>query len=69
MSDKQLSNLTAKITDLIQLCDQLDRENRALKSEASLWLEEREQLVKKSEIARSKVEMMITRLKALEQEA
>ena len=69
MSDQQFSALAAKVNDLIQLCEQLDSENRNLKSAASGWQREREQLVKKSELARSKVESMISRLKVLEQEA
>lgn len=69
MADPQLKALTIKINDLIQLCDQLDKENRALKTEASNWEEERDQLVEKTEMARSKVASMITRLKALEQES
>ena len=46
----------------------LDRENRVLKNTAQSWQQEREQLIQKTEIARSKVEAMIIRLKALEQE-
>lgn len=69
MADPQLKALTVKINDLIQLCEQLDKENRLLKSDAANWAEEREQLIEKTEIARSKVASMITRLKALEQES
>lgn len=69
MADQQLKALASKIDDLIELCDQLDKENRSLKAEAGNWLQEREQLVEKTEIARTKVESMITRLKALEQES
>lgn len=69
MADQQLTSLATKINDLISLCAQLNEENRRLKSEAGQWLQEREQLVEKTEIARSKVESMITRLKALEQES
>jgi cell division protein ZapB len=69
MADPQLKALAVKINDLIQLCDQLDRENRMLKSEAVDWMDEREQLVEKTEVARSKVESMIVRLKTLEQDS
>ena len=68
MADKQLKTLAAKVNDLIQLCELLDQENRELKSQASGWAEEREQLIEKTEVARKKVELMISRLKALEQE-
>lgn len=68
MESQQLKLLERKINDLIHLCEQLDRENRALKNAAHGWQQEREQLIQKTEIARSKVEAMIIRLRALEQE-
>jgi cell division protein ZapB len=68
MENQPLKLLERKVADLIHLCEQLDRENRVLKSAANGWQQEREQLVQKTEIARSKVEAMIIRLKALEQE-
>ncbi len=69
MIDPQLKSLAVKINDLIQLCEQLEGENRTLKFEAADWMEEREQLVEKTEVARRKVESMIVRLKALEQDS
>lgn len=64
-----LKMLERKIADLIHLCERLDTENRALKTEALSWQREREQLIQKTEMARGKVEAMIVRLKALEQES
>ena len=61
--------LERKIADLIRLCEQLNSENRTLKVEALSWQREREQLIQKTEMARGKVEAMILRLKALEQES
>lgn len=61
--------LERKVTDLIQVCDQLNTENRTLKVEALSWQREREQLIQKTEMARVKVEAMILRLKTLEQES
>ena len=69
MADQQLKVLASKINDLIRLCDQMDSENRQLKSAAAGWAQERDQLVEKTDMARNKVETMITRLKALEQES
>lgn len=69
MADEQLKSLTARVDDLIGLCSQLNDENRKLKTEAREWLKEREQLVEKTELARKKVETMIKRLKAMEQES
>ena len=61
--------LERKIADLIHLCDNLNTENRTLKVEALSWQREREQLIQKTEMARTKVEAMIQRLKTLEQES
>ncbi len=64
-----LKVLERKVADLIHLCDQLNTENKALKVEALSWQREREQLIQKTEMARTKVEAMIERLKTLEQES
>lgn len=69
METQQFKLLERKIGDLIALCEQLDRENRVLKTTANDWQLEREQLIQKTEIARSKVEAMIIRLKAMEKES
>jgi cell division protein ZapB len=69
MDDQQLKTLAKKIDDLIALCAELEQENRQLKSAASHWQQEREQLIEKTETARSRVESMINRLRALEQES
>jgi len=66
MEDQQYKALSSKIDDLIELCSQLEQENRALKKDAGLWQKEREQLIEKTELARNKVESMISRLKSLE---
>lgn len=69
MENSQLKQLERKIGDLIQFCDQLNRENRELKTDAYHWQQEREQLVQKTELARTRVEAMIARLKAMESES
>lgn len=66
--DKQAINiLEQKIEELIQLCDVLNHENHLLKSRESNWARERAQLIEKNELARVKIEAMISRLKSLEQ--
>jgi cell division protein ZapB len=67
MDNQQFKALTSKVDDLIKVCTELDQENRRLKTEAINWQQEREQLIDKTEMARNKVESMITRLKSLEQ--
>ena len=69
MADSQFKALEQKIDELIDLCAELNRENFSLKSEAFSWEQERQQLVDKNELARTKLEAMISRLKAMEQES
>lgn len=66
MSHELLKSLEAKMDRLIQVCAQLQDENQALKARAEEWQRERVRLVEKNELARSRVEAMITRLKSLE---
>jgi cell division protein ZapB len=69
MPDSQLKVLEQKIDDLIKLCADLNSENLALKSDADNWREERQLLVDKNELAKTKVEAIISRLRAMEQES
>lgn len=69
MENAQMKLLERKVAELLQLCDSLNSENRLLKTAAHDWEREREQLVQKTELARTKVEAMIARLRALEQES
>jgi cell division protein ZapB len=66
MADNPLKDLERKIDELIALCQELNRENGALKAEIAGWREERKDLMDKNELARSKVEAMIDRLRAME---
>ena len=66
MAENQLKALEQKIDELIALCSQLNRENQALKADSASWHQERKDLIDKNEMARSKVEAMIDRLRAME---
>lgn len=66
MADKQLQALEQKIDQLIELCNELNRENHLLKAENAGWQQERQDLIDKNEMARSKVEAMINRLRTME---
>ncbi len=68
MSDSQFKALEQKIDDLINLCADLNAENRALKADADSWVQERHALVTRNELARNRVDAIISRLKAMEQE-
>ncbi len=69
MAENQLKALSIKIDELITLCADLNRENQSLKRDNQNWQSERLRLVETNELARSKVEAMINRLQALEQES
>lgn len=68
MSADQFRALEHQIDQLIYRCHQLEQENRDLRQQENQWRRERTRLVEKNELARSRVESMIERLKALEQE-
>lgn len=66
MADTPLQALESKIDELIALCRDLNRENQRLQGQKDGWLRERQDLVDKNELARSKVEAMIVRLRSME---
>ncbi len=68
MANTQLKSLEKKIDDLIGLCSDLNRENQQLKADSAGWHRERQSLLDKNEMARVKVEAMINRLRALEEQ-
>ncbi len=64
----EINELEAKIDELIQLCTDLERKIGALQMDRQNWAEEKSRLLEKNDLARSKIEAMIMRLKALEQD-
>lgn len=68
MTDDSLHQLEDKLDRLIALCERLSQENRALKEKEAEWQQERTRLVEKNDLARNRVEAMISRLKSLEAE-
>ena len=68
MDDADLQLLTHKLEQLIQRIEQLKAQNGLLLANEQAWREERAHLIEKNEMARHKVEAMILRLKALEQD-
>lgn len=69
MADTQLKTLEIKIDELISLCTDLNRENQSLKADSASWHSERQTLINKNDLARAKVEAVLERLKAMEQQA
>ena len=62
-----LTVLENQIDELLSLCRKLHEENRSLKATQEQLVSDRAGLVAKNEKARTRVEAMINRLKALEQ--
>lgn len=68
MALNELQQMEQKIDRLINLCARLQTENQNLRTRENNLLKERSKLLEKNEMARSRVENMITRLKALDSE-
>jgi len=66
LDSMDLQSLETRVDELIHTCEQLSDENRALRDQQSTLVAERASLIEKSELARSRVEAMIARLKAME---
>ncbi|MCB1686121.1 MAG: TIGR02449 family protein [Pseudomonadales bacterium] len=69
MAGDDWAALENRVEELIELCGVLSRENRALRAQQQNWTTERAKLIEKNELAKSRVESMIVRLKSLEQES
>ncbi|WP_028614600.1 TIGR02449 family protein [Halopseudomonas pelagia] len=69
MEEPDINTLTLKVVQLIELCDRLQVQNRHLHAQEKSWREERLQLIEKNDLARQKVEAMISRLKSLEHDS
>ncbi|MCP1672993.1 cell division protein ZapB [Natronocella acetinitrilica] len=64
---EELRRLEDRIEVLVQRCRRLDEENRVLRQSQESLNAERAGLLEKNEVARSRIEAMISRLKAMEQ--
>lgn len=67
-ADNALRQLEDKVDGLIALIERLRAENASLRESHSVLIAERAKLIEKTELARTRVEAMITRLKAMEQD-
>ncbi|MEM7080763.1 MAG: TIGR02449 family protein [Pseudomonadota bacterium] len=65
---EQLNELERQVDELVSLTEVLSKENRALRAQQKNWSTERAKLIEKNELAKSRVESMISRLKALEKD-
>ncbi len=69
MDKMELKHLERRVDQLLQRLNALKGENRSLRESQSALIAERARLVEKTELARSRVEAIISRLRAMEQES
>ena len=68
MDELDLKKLESRVDELIKAVDRLQQENKTLRSSQTSLITERNTLMEKTEMAKTRVEAMISRLKALEDE-
>lgn len=66
MLDSEIKTLNARIDNLVELTQRLLAENKKLRATELSLLAERDDLQRKNELAKARVEAIILRLKALE---
>jgi cell division protein ZapB len=65
-TELDLRKLEVRVDELIRACNHLKDENKSLRTSQENLVAERAALIEKTELARARVEAMITRLKAME---
>lgn len=65
-TDLDLRRLEQRVEELIHACSYLKDENKSLRARQDSLVAERAALIEKTELARTRVEAMITRLKSME---
>ena len=68
MEASQIKTFSAKVEQLLAYCQKLEADNSTLKALQNEWLSERTKLLQKNDLAKTKIESIISRLKAMEQE-
>lgn len=67
--DSDFSALEAKVDELIALCDALLRDNRALREQQQALRADHAKALERKDLAASKLDALIGRLKASDQES
>lgn len=67
MEESRLQSFSEKFDKLLAHVKQLESDNAALREQQEDWHNERATLLQKNDLAKNKIEAMIGRLKALEQ--
>jgi len=66
VTEQELRKLEVRLEELVNTITRLKEENRSLRNQQESMVTERAGLIEKSEMARTRVEAMINRLKAME---
>jgi len=66
ITEQELDILEQQVEALIDACSLLKEENKILRGQQEILQQERTELLKKNNIAKTRVDAMITRLKSLE---
>lgn len=68
MDKNAIQQLEQQVDELLRTSRRLREENMLLKSQQAAWLNERSQLIEKTDVARNRIEKMVNRLKQLDNE-
>jgi cell division protein ZapB len=68
MEKDTIQQLEQQVDELLRAGRRMREENKLLKSQQSAWIAERAQLVEKTELARSRIDKMVERLKQIDEE-
>jgi len=66
MLDEEIKKLEEQVASLLSLCQRLREENRALRADEKRLLSQNAMLAEKNRLARTRIEHIIGKLKALE---
>lgn len=68
MEKNEIQQLEQQVDELLNVSRRAREENMLLRSQQAAWLTERAQLIEKTDLARSRIEKMVSRLKELDDE-
>ena len=68
MDKNVIQQLEQQVDELLRTSRRLREENLLLRSQQAAWLSERAQLIEKTDVARTRIEKMVNRLKELDRE-
>jgi len=65
--EQELKSLEYQVDELIKVCQRLQDENKTLRARQAHLMSEKSGLIEKNEMAKTRVEAMIIRLRSMEQ--